>query len=124
LVTDDEYRGVAAQIERLLAAGGAHLDAVYMCPHAPEIDGPCPCRKPATLLYERAAREHNLDFAGSWHVGDRASDLQPALSLGGRGLLVLTGNGPSHQAAAESEGFEVVADVGTAVDRILGTGKN
>lgn len=119
-VTEDEYRAVAARIEELLAASGGRLDATYICPHAPERDGPCLCRKPGPLLFERAAREHGLALAGSWFVGDRLSDVRPAVSLRGQGLLVETGEGRSHRAAAESNGFPVVRDIGAAADRILG----
>ncbi|MEK6610540.1 MAG: HAD hydrolase-like protein, partial [Gemmatimonadota bacterium] len=58
-------------------------------PHLPEISGACRCRKPGVELFERAAAEHNLDLAKSWFVGDRARDVEPALTLGGRGLLVV-----------------------------------
>src|SRR5262245_66677252 len=60
LVSWDEYRDAARQLDRLLALEHARLDGTYICPHAPEVDGPCPCRKPATELDERAARELGL----------------------------------------------------------------
>ena len=103
---------------------GARLEAIYVCPHAPEVDGPCPDRKPALLHYECAARDFRADLRRSWYVGDRLSDLLPALAFGAgaRGLLVLTGHGPEEEAAAQAAGFESVADVAAAVDRILAAG--
>ncbi len=119
-ITTDEYRKVAARLDQLLAAGGAHLNATYVCPHAPEIDGPCECRKPGLLLYHRATEALGIDFSTSWWVGDRISDLQPASVLGGRGILVLTGHGPEHEAGAAERGFGIVPDLAAAVARILG----
>ncbi len=117
-VTWEQYHAVAARMEELLAAEGARVDATYLCPHAPEIDGECPCRKPKLLLYERAGADLDIDFACSYWVGDRITDLTPAPALGGRGMLVLTGHGPEHRESAAAQGFPVVADAAEAVSAI------
>jgi D-glycero-D-manno-heptose 1,7-bisphosphate phosphatase len=74
-----------------LAAGGAWIDGVYFCPHKSE--DTCECRKPLPGLLHRAAREHDLDLAASWVVGDRYADLEMGYAAGGRGILVMTGYG-------------------------------
>ncbi|HEV7967359.1 MAG TPA: HAD family hydrolase [Candidatus Acidoferrales bacterium] len=74
-----------------LAAGGAWIDAIYFCPHKSE--DACECRKPNPGLLQRAAREHSLDLASSWVVGDRYADLEMSHAAGGRGILVMTGYG-------------------------------
>lgn len=74
-----------------LAAGGAHVDGIYFCPHKTEDS--CDCRKPNPGLLERAARDHNLDLSKCWTVGDRYADLEMAHASGGRGVLVMTGYG-------------------------------
>jgi D-glycero-D-manno-heptose 1,7-bisphosphate phosphatase len=74
-----------------LAAGGAWIDDIYFCPH--KFEDACECRKPNPGLIERAAREHSLDLAASWVVGDRYADLEMAHAAGGRGILVMTGYG-------------------------------
>jgi D-glycero-D-manno-heptose 1,7-bisphosphate phosphatase len=119
LVGWQEAFRVSAAMEALLAKDGARLEAVYVCPHAPELDGPCPCRKPALSHYQRAERDLGLDLRRSWFVGDRLSDLLPARALGGRGLLVLTGHGAVEEGSAASAGFEAAADVQMAVEKIL-----
>jgi D-glycero-D-manno-heptose 1,7-bisphosphate phosphatase len=121
-LTEAEYQGVSRRLAELLEPFGARLDASYHSPHAPERDGPCDCRKPGPLLFERAATEHGLDLRRSWFVGDRLGDVLPAKRFGGTGLLVETGEGPTHSAAARGEGVEVVADLEKAVDRILAAG--
>jgi D-glycero-D-manno-heptose 1,7-bisphosphate phosphatase len=74
-----------------LAAGGAHVDAIYFCPHKSE--DTCECRKPNPGLLHRAAREHSLDLAASWIVGDRYGDLEMGHTTASRGILVMTGYG-------------------------------
>ena len=74
-----------------LAAGGAWIDGIYFWPH--KFEDACECRKPNPGLLERAAREHGLDLAASWVVGDRYADLEMAHAAGGRGILVMTGYG-------------------------------
>ena len=118
-ITEAEYAAVERRIGELFALAGARIDATYHCPHYPEVGGPCECRKPGTLLYRRAASDLGLDLGASWGVGDRVSDLEPVRSLGGRALLVRTGTGPRHEAGARLAGYEVVADMEAAADRIL-----
>lgn len=117
-VTWEQYHAVAARMDALLAAEGARVDASYVCPHAPEIDGTCPCRKPGLLLYQRAGEDLHVDFARSYWMGDRITDLTPAGDLGGRGMLLLTGHGPDHRESAEAQGFAVCATVAEAVSAI------
>jgi histidinol-phosphate phosphatase family protein len=77
-----------AQVEELLGVKGAHIDATYICPHAPSDVSPCACRKPGVELFERAARDHRVDLQRSWYVGDRWRDVEPGRTLGGLGLLI------------------------------------
>lgn len=70
-----------------LASQGAHIDAVYYCPHHPS-RGRCLCRKPGGLLLERAMARFNIDPVGSVMVGDRERDVEAAGSVGVRGILV------------------------------------
>ena len=118
MFTTADYHAVQRRLEELLAAAGARLDASYFCPHHPELTGPCPCRKPGTRLFEEARDALGIDLRRSWFVGDRPSDLEPARRLGGRGLLVLTGEGERHRAQAAALGAAVVTDLTAAVDVI------
>jgi D-glycero-D-manno-heptose 1,7-bisphosphate phosphatase len=117
LLTEQEYRRIEARIEELLAQAGGRLDAQYFCPHLPEISGPCDCRKPGTLLYHRAAERFPIDFTASWWIGDRLRDVEPARTLGGRGILI-TSDGTASPGAGE---FLSARDLPGAVDQILTT---
>jgi histidinol-phosphate phosphatase family protein len=87
-VLPSEYEAVRARLDALLAAEGVTVAGHYFCPHHPDFTGPCDCRKPGTLLYETAALDHGLDVTRSLFAGDRWRDVQPALTLGGFGVMV------------------------------------
>ncbi len=119
LYSDTDYHAVAARVEEVLAERRAVPAGTYYCPHHPDATGPCDCRKPDTGMHRRAARELDLDLTAAFYVGDKVSDVEPALALGGQGLLVRTGYGSEHEAAVP-EGIWVVDDLSAAARRILG----
>lgn len=89
--TEDDFYAVQAEVDAQLARRGAALTEVYYCPHDPETDE-CECRKPAPGMYREAAEKHALSLERSLFVGDRISDVEPALRFGGTGVLVRTGH--------------------------------
>ena len=113
------YERVAARVVERFAAAGARIDAAYHCPHHPSVGGPCDCRKPGRLLFERAAAEHALDPARSLFVGDRWRDVEPALAFGGMGVLVATPDTAAADVLRAGEQARVAATLGAAVDRFL-----
>jgi D-glycero-D-manno-heptose 1,7-bisphosphate phosphatase len=119
LLTEDQYAATARRLDELLAVTGARLDGHYHCPHLPDVTGPCDCRKPGPLLYERAARDLDLDLAASWWVGDRERDLDAADRFGGRAIQLLTGAGLDESRQPRDVPRPVAADLLGAVDRIL-----
>lgn len=89
-------------ISARLAAGGAHVDAYYHCPHHPDgiVEGlgrPCDCRKPQPGLLHRAAADLGIDLARSFTVGDRWHDLEAGRAAGTRTVLVRTGYGTADE---------------------------
>jgi D-glycero-D-manno-heptose 1,7-bisphosphate phosphatase len=97
-VVDSVHRHIAD----LLAAGGAHIDAYYYCPHhrdgsVAEFARVCDCRKPGRGLVDRAVRELDVDPAQSFTVGDRWLDVAFARNIGARGVLVRTGYGADEE---------------------------
>jgi D,D-heptose 1,7-bisphosphate phosphatase len=115
LLTEQDYRAVATRLDQLLASQGARIDATWMCPHHPDVTGPCECRKPGLKHYLAAAEKFGIDFTRSVFVGDRLSDVEPAIALGGKGVLVLTGDGRTAKAEAETAGFATARDLKAAV---------
>lgn len=98
LLTEESLAQVHERMKSELAQGGAYVDAIYHCPHHPELGAPpylleCDCRKPKPGLLNRAAEEFELDLSACVAVGDRLRDVETAQAVGGRGVLVLTGFG-------------------------------
>jgi D-glycero-D-manno-heptose 1,7-bisphosphate phosphatase len=115
-----EYEAVRDRLDELLAAEGVRVVGHYFCPHHPDFTGPCACRKPGTLLYETAGRDHGLDVRRSLFAGDRWRDVQPALTLGGFGVLVPSEATPAaDRERAEREAI-VLPTLTEAVSRFLG----
>ncbi len=103
LYTLADYRRVAAETDRQLKRAGIVVDATYFCTDAPGGDPRTTCRKPSPVLYRQAARDLGLALAGSYFVGDKLSDVLPAATLGGTGILVRTGHGASEEARARED---------------------
>lgn len=113
-----EYEAVHARLVELLASEGARLDAEYHCPLSDVDPDPGRDRKPGPGMYLRAAREHGLDPAASWYVGDRLRDVAASRELGGRGILV---RGPQSELdeADALRGIAVVDSLADAADLIV-----
>lgn len=81
------YDWMNAELQR----SGAHLDALYYCPHHPDGSVPqyaktCTCRKPSPGLVNRACRDLAIDKAKSYFVGDTETDMACARNAGVRGV--------------------------------------
>jgi D,D-heptose 1,7-bisphosphate phosphatase len=95
--TEAEFAAFSAWIDDRLAEGGAHVDAVYHCPHHPtagvgEYRRECECRKPAPGMVLRAIAEWEPDVARSFLLGDKSSDVEAAEAAGVRGVLYAGGD--------------------------------
>ena len=118
LYSQADYLAVAARVERILRAADASVHATYYCPHHPDFSGPCDCRKPGTGMYRQAVVELGLDPAASFYVGDKLTDVLPALALRGKGILVRTGHGVESERGLPPS-FSVADDLSAAADLIL-----
>lgn len=106
LVAPATLEDIHARMKADLAAAGAPLAGLYVCPHAPEAG--CDCRKPKPGLILQAARELEVDLAASVFVGDALRDREAALAAGVGGfLLVLTGQGRASARKAADAGLVV-----------------
>ena len=103
---------------RALTQFGGRIDALFFCPHAAELN--CPCRKPRPGMFEEISRRFNVELTGVPAVGDARRDLETAVAVGARPLLVLTGKGQlTLEAGNLPEGTEVFNDLAEAVKRML-----
>jgi len=62
---------------------------VYFCPHH-ENFGKCLCRKPGSLLLEKAMARFDIDPAESYMIGDMDRDVEAAERVGVKGIRIET----------------------------------
>lgn len=70
---------------------GVEIRASYYCLHGKK-EG-CGCRKPKTGLFEQAAKDIRFDCAGTFFIGDKASDVEAGKAFGLKTIFVRTGWG-------------------------------
>lgn len=111
--SEKDLRKAESRLRELLPK----LDAFYYCPHAPKAG--CECRKPAPGLLERAAREHGIDLAASWMIGDILDDVEAGRRAGCRTVLLDNGNETEWQLTPERVPERVAHDLPEAAALVL-----
>ncbi|HEX5139440.1 MAG TPA: HAD family hydrolase [Dehalococcoidia bacterium] len=86
-----------SQLQAVLATQGLPLLGCYYCPHHPagvvaEFATHCDCRKPLPGMVVRASREHGLDPAASYFIGDILDDVEAGHRAGCRSVLLDRGS--------------------------------
>ncbi len=91
--TEQELVPVERRLRALFSAAGVSLAGFYYCPH--HVQGrvsqyavQCSCRKPQPGMLYQAAREHHIDLAASWMIGDILDDVEAGNRAGCRTILV------------------------------------
>lgn len=97
MFTERDFSALMDAVEAQLEAAGAHLDAVYACPHHPEADVAeyrvaCDCRKPSSGLIQAAIADLGIDRERSVMIGDSQRDLDAAAGAGVQGLIFSEGD--------------------------------
>jgi D-glycero-D-manno-heptose 1,7-bisphosphate phosphatase len=118
-------RAVEARLRELLRDVGVPLSGFHYCPHLPdgtvmEYALPCSCRKPAPGLLFQAAREHAIDLARSWMIGDILDDVEAGHGAGCRTVLIDNGNETEWDLTPERRPHKVASDLFEAAALIVG----
>lgn len=87
--SDEEVRSLHLKMTDEFKENGINITAVYFCPHHPDNEA-CSCRKPGSLLFERAIEDFNIDRKLSCMIGDSDIDIEAARGAGVRGIKVPT----------------------------------
>lgn len=117
---------VEARLRDLFAEAGVPLAGFYYCPHHPDGTVPeyavaCICRKPSPGMIVRAAREHGIDRAASWFVGDILHDIEAGHRAGCRAILIDNGNETLWERSPERTPDALAADLTEAARLICGS---
>jgi len=78
LMTSAALADIHARMQEALGPPAA-FDGIYACTG---LDGEDPRRKPNPAMMLEAAREHDLDLAASWSIGDKERDLTMGRAAG------------------------------------------
>jgi D-glycero-D-manno-heptose 1,7-bisphosphate phosphatase len=85
--TVDQYRAVESEVSWQIGHG--LIDATYFCPDVPGQSSSD--RKPSPGMILQAQREHQIDLARSFFVGDKEIDVECGRNAGVRTIRVQTG---------------------------------
>jgi D-glycero-D-manno-heptose 1,7-bisphosphate phosphatase len=88
LFTEDTVIAMHNYLQGLCNLHGFAIDAFYYCMHHPEASGKCLCRKPGSLLVEKALHHFGLNPANCIMYGDRERDIEAAAGAGVKGVLI------------------------------------
>ncbi len=111
--------GVEQRLRELLNEQGVPLAGFYYCPHFPTGEvakyvKDCECRKPAPGLILQAAREHQIDLAQSWFIGDILNDVEAGRRAGCRTILLDNGNETEWQLSPLRQPHHITDDLAQA----------
>jgi histidinol-phosphate phosphatase family protein len=86
LMTDADLFEVHKYMEKELVKIGAHIDAIYYCPH--KVEDNCLCRKPKAGMLYQAAMEHHIDLERATFIGDDPRDQEAGRTAGCKTILM------------------------------------
>ncbi len=101
-------------------AVGAHINAIFFCPHA--VDEFCDCRKPRPGMLTAIGKRFGVSLKGVPMVGDALRDMQAAFEVGCAPYLVRTGKGEKTLATGGlPPGTQVFNNLASVVEQLLHT---
>jgi D-glycero-D-manno-heptose 1,7-bisphosphate phosphatase len=87
IYTCDQVNYLHLHLERVLKNRGVLLTEFYYCPHHPDFSK-CLCRKPDSLLLEKAIARFNIDPSVSYFIGDAKRDEAAGKKAGVMTILI------------------------------------
>jgi D-glycero-D-manno-heptose 1,7-bisphosphate phosphatase len=118
LFTMQALNAIHQKLHTSAQAVGAHVDAIFFCPHA--ADENCDCRKPRPGMVQAIGRRFDVTLKGVPLVGDSLRDLQAGFVSGCVPHLVMTGKGQKTlEKGGLPPGTAVFDNLAAVVDRLL-----
>ncbi len=119
LVERRALKAMHRKLRRLVKKEGGRIDRIVVCPHGPD-DG-CDCRKPKAGLLKQLAKHYRSSLIGAPVVGDSLRDIEAALAVGARPILVRTGNGRRTEQALTGSllAIEIYDDLAAAAGSLV-----
>jgi len=83
-----ELQKMHSQLQNEMADHAMSFLDIYYCHHHPDYNGKCLCRKPGSVMVEKAIARFDIDPSQSFFVGDKQRDIQAGEACGVKGILV------------------------------------
>jgi len=91
--TKDDFDVLTERMLQEFEEQGIKIADVYCCPHHPDFDGDCDCRKPEPGMILQAAKDFDIDLSKSFLAGDKESDIEAGINAGvSKNFLMQTGH--------------------------------
>lgn len=74
-------------LEAELAKHQITLTEIFYCPHHPD-SGNCLCRKPNSIMVEKAVSKYQINPTQSFFIGDKQRDIDCGNAVGVKGILI------------------------------------
>lgn len=88
LYKEDDVIAMHQYLQGMCNLQGFAIDAFYYCVHHPLVTGKCLCRKPGSLMVEKALHRFHLKPQNCVMIGDRERDVLAAEGAGVRGIKI------------------------------------
>lgn len=89
MMTVQDFEEVQNKMKTELAETGAHVDAIYYCPHG--WNDECECRKPKPGMIYQAQKDYSIDLSKCVMIGDDIRDIIMAHNADMKGILIRGG---------------------------------
>ncbi len=90
LYEEADVHAMHQYFQGLCVQAGFSIAHFYFCPHHPDYNGRCLCRKPGSLMIEKGLHKFGLSAESCLIVGDKQRDLDAAAAAGVDGVLIDT----------------------------------
>ncbi len=86
--TEDTLTEMHQIMSAAYANAGVTIDDYYYCRHHPQYTTKCLCRKPGSLMLEKAMARYQVDPNLSYFIGDNERDIIAGQAAGVTGILI------------------------------------
>ncbi|MGV6851114.1 MAG: D-glycero-beta-D-manno-heptose 1,7-bisphosphate 7-phosphatase [bacterium] len=117
----DDMHACHEKMNRLIAEAGGRIEAILFSPY---INNDAACRKPNPGMLEQIGIRFRSSLKTVPVIGDSLRDLQAAVAVNARPILVLTGKGQKtltqlSEIGGGMDGVTVFADLAAAADSLI-----
>lgn len=108
IYSEDDYQILTKWLIEQFKANGVQISRVYHCPHHPEFNVSCNCRKPEPQMFFEAERDFRIDLENSILIGDKNSDILAGINAGIKNnYLINTG----HKISSNEYNVKILRDL-------------